>query len=575
MLGRLLERLRGRSPRVDPVAELARADRLETEGRLSEATAAYRRALAAAPAHLSKRAVGWNNLGWVLQRRSLLEEAAEAYSRALSIDPALVVARNNLGTVHRLRGDLDAALVEYARANRDKPDDPVTHMNLGTVLLKQGEATLALEHLRLAAQRAPKNDEIQRALMLALNCLPGLDHDAAFAIYRHWGERCAARVGPARGLPSRDRDPARRLRIGYLSPDFRAHAVAGFFEPALEHHDRAAVDVFCYDNSPASDAVTERLKRGNITWRDIRGRGDEAVAGLIAEDRIDVLVDLAGHTSGHRLEVFARRAAPVQASLLGYLNTTGLATMDWRISDAVCDPPGDADRWHIEKLWRLEGSFWCWRLPTDAPEVSPLPARSGGAITFGSFNNFTKLNRELTQCWAAILRALPGSRLLVAGAPAGGTRERFVARFTDAGIDAERLELVERLPVDAFRRLHHRVDVALDTFPYSGGATTCESLWMGVPVLTLAGRMGFERSATGLLTLAGLEDWIARDREDYVARAIAAAGDSVRLAALRAGMRDRLRASPLADEPAFARRLEAAYRGMWRAWCASPDSRLS
>lgn len=575
MLGRLLERLRGRSPSIDPAAEIARADRLEAGGRLTEAAAVYRRALAAAPAHLSGRAAGWNNLGWVLQRQSLLEEAAEAYARALSIDPALVVARNNLGTIYRLRGDLDAALVEYARANRDQPDDPVTHLNLGTVLLKQGEATLALEHLRLAAQRAPKNGEIQRALVLALNCLPGLDHDAAFAIYRRWGERCTARVGPPRRFPAHDRNPARRLRIGYVSPDFRTHAVAGFFEPALEHHDRAIVEVFCYDNSPTSDAVTERLKRGNTTWRDIRGQGDETVVGLIAEDRIDVLVDLAGHTIGHRLEVFARRAAPVQASLLGYLNTTGLAAMDWRISDAVCDPPGDTDRWHIEKLWRLEGSFWCWRPPTDAPQVSPLPAASGGAITFGSFNNFTKLNRELTQSWAAVLRALPDSRLLVAAAPAGGTRERFVARFTDAGIDAARLELVERLPEDAFRRLHHRVDVALDAFPYSGGATTCESLWMGVPVLTLAGRMGFERSATGLLTLAGLEDWIARDREDYVALAVAAARDFERLAALRAGMRDRLRASPLADGPNFARRLEAAYRGMWRAWCASSESRSS
>jgi predicted O-linked N-acetylglucosamine transferase (SPINDLY family) len=565
MLIRLLEgvlrRPRPVSGRIESI--LGRADALESAGKLGEAESAYREALALDPGN----AVGWNNLGWVLQCQDRPEAALEAYHAALSLEPELLVARNNAGTIHRLRGELDAARAEYEIAYRAAPRDATTRINLGTLLLKQGEAELALAHFREAVALAPQMEEAMRALLLALNFLPGVDPAEAFAYYRVWGERTAARV--RRRHPHGGREPERRLRIGYVSPDFRAHAMSNFIEPLLAHHDPSAVEVFCYDNSQAHDAVTARLRSYGTAWREIRGVDDDAVADLVERDRIDILVDLAGHTVGERLDMIARHPAPVQVSFLGYLNTTGLGALDYRVTDSWADPPGIADRYHVERLWRLPGSSLCFRPPDKAPELTSLPAMQAGRVTFGSFNNFTKLNHSVTDAWIALLEACAGSRLLLTGAPEGEARARFAARFAARGIDASRIEFIGRLPLPAFRELHSRVDIALDPFPYAGGATTCESMWMGVPVVTLAGAFGFARTGVSLLQAIGLESLVAEDVDEYVAVAARLATDLPGLQQLRQSLRERVRQSELCDGEHFCKRLEAAYRGMWSAHSGS------
>jgi predicted O-linked N-acetylglucosamine transferase (SPINDLY family) len=563
MLIRLLEGvLRRPRPASDRITSiLQRADALESAGKLSEAEAVYREALALDPGN----AVGWNNLGWVLQGQERPEAALEAYHAALSLEPGLLIARNNAGTIHRLRGEFDAARAEYETAYRAAPGDALTRINLGTLLLKQGEAESALAHFRDAVALAPQMEEALRALLLALNFLPGVDPAEAFAYYRAWGERCTARV--RRRQPQRDWLPERRLRVGYVSPDFRSHAMSNFIEPLLAHHDPAAVEVFCYDNSQAHDTVTARLQGYGANWRAIRGVDDDTVADLVERDRIDILVDLAGHTVGERLDMIARHPAPVQVSFLGYLNTAGLGALDYRVTDSWADPPGTADRYHVERLWRLPGSSLCFRPPDNAPEVAPLPALESGHVTFGSFNNFTKLNHSVTDAWIALLETCAGSRLLLTGAPEGEARAGFAARFAARGIDASRVEFTGRLPLQAFRELHGRVDIALDPFPYAGGATTCESMWMGVPVVTLAGAFGFARTGISLLQGIGLESLVAEDVDEYVEIAARLAADLPSLAQLRQSLRERVRQSQLCDGVRFCKKLEAAYRGMWRERC--------
>jgi len=568
VLIRLIERALRRRDSTSGAGALAlqRADQFEAAGTLDQAVEAYREALALDPGN----AVGWNNLGWTLQRLERLEEALDTYQQALALDPGLVIARNNVGTIHRLLGNLDAAFAEYLTALGDAPHDAVTQINLGTVLLKQGDAERALVYFRGAVAMMPQLEEAHRALLLAMNYLPGVDPAEAFAYCRTWGIRCAARV--QRRQPRRDTDPRRRLRVGYVSPDFRIHAMAPFIEQMLANHNAGSVEVFCYDNSPAKDAVSARMQGYPALWRDIRGVDDDTAAGLVEQDHIDILVDLAGHTVGGRLELFARRPAPVQISLLGYLNTTGLDAMDYRISDVTTDPPGIAERYHVERMLRLPGSFWCFRPPDDAPDVTPSPMAASGHVTFGSFNNFAKLNHAVTDAWSGILHRCPGARLLVVAAPEGEARARFLERFAAHGIDTARIELLGRLRLSEFRALHARVDIALDPFPYSGGATTCESLWMGVPVVSLAGIFGFARSGASLLNALDLEELVAEDAGEYVECATRLGADHSRLGDLRRSLRQRMRGSELTDGARFVAKLELAYRSAWHDWCGVPHS---
>jgi protein O-GlcNAc transferase len=339
-----------------------------------------------------------------------------------------------------------------------------------------------------------------------------------------------------------------------------------FLMPLLERHDRSSHEIYCYAISDASDGVTKQIVERCDVWRGVHSMPRLEIARLIHSDEIDVLVDLAGHSSIPSFNIFARAPAPVQAAWLGYLCTTGLTRIQYRISDAYADPPA-SDRLHTETLVRLPRAQWCYRPFASVEPAAQPPCVRNGFITFGSFNYAAKLSRSARRLWAQILKRVPGSRLLAAGVPEGPARETILRDFAGDGVDAGRVSFEPRTSLESYLARIGDVDIALDPMPYSGGTTTCDCLWMGVPVLTLPGDRPVSRSAGSILTAVGLADWIAASPEDYVRRAAEAAASPETLVRLRGELRGRMRASPLMDEAGFARDMEAAYRRMWRAWC--------
>jgi predicted O-linked N-acetylglucosamine transferase (SPINDLY family) len=377
---------------------------------------------------------------------------------------------------------------------------------------------------------------------------------------------------PAPAPHANARDLERPLRVGYVSADFCAHPVGYFILPVLAAHDRARVAVHCFSGRLVEDDVSARLRGHAAAWRSTVGVDDAALAAQIRADGIDILVDLGGHTAGNRLGAFARKPAPIQVTWLGYPATTGLRAIDYRLSDAFADP-ADADRQSVEALVRLPGGFHCY-VPADAaPDVAPAPARAQGVVTFGSFNNLSKVNARVIAAWGRVLAAVAGSRLLVKARPLADpdTRARYQALFAQAGVAPERVSLIATATSWRDHMAQYgQVDIALDTFPYNGTTTTCDALWMGVPVITLRGDRHAGRVGVSLLSHVGLPELIADTLDDYVAKAAALAGDLDRLAALRTGLRPRLVAAPIGDPQRFTRALEDAYREMWRRWCAPP-----
>lgn len=571
----------------------------EDLGRPQDAAGAYRKALDLDPNH----AKAANNLGCLQEATGDLKAAAQSYDRALRADPRLANALYNRGNLAKLRGEFAAAEADLRRALALEPHHAEWHSSLSEVCLRQWRldeaeaeqrAALALEpesarahfglgnalmmlgrvgeaeaSLRRAVDLQPDFAEAHGNLLLCLHYHKGDDPQALFAEHLDWAKRHAEGLASAAGHAAIDRTPGRRLNVGYLSPNFHRHSVASFFEPLLAAHDRAGFRVFCYSSLDHPDEVTARLKAMSDEWRDIRGVFGDAAARLIREDRIDILVDLAGHTGGGRPLVFARKPAPVQIAWLGYPDTSGLREMDYRLTDAVADPEGEADSRHTEKLLRLPRGFLCFSPDPGSPAPGDLPARSSGRVTFGCFNNLAKVSPELVALWARLLAAVPASRLLLKahGFAADSARRRILAQFAAGGIGAERLALhgPEDSAADHLAR-YREVDISLDTWPYNGTTTTCEALWMGVPVVTLAGRTHVSRVGASLLGSVGLADLVASNPEDYVATAAGLAADLPRLEGLRKGMRERLRASPLLDAAGFARGVEAAYRKAWQQW---------
>jgi predicted O-linked N-acetylglucosamine transferase (SPINDLY family) len=370
--------------------------------------------------------------------------------------------------------------------------------------------------------------------------------------------RCAVRV--------RENHPERRLRIGYVSPDLHRHPVSYFFEPLLAAHDKTRFDVFCYANHPScySDDVTQRLQSLSGHWRSVLGRSDQELARIIHDDGIDILVDLAGHTYGNRLRAFTYRPAPVQATYLGFFAATGLEAMDYWVSDEVLHPL-DTQEQAVEQIYRLPRCWVCYLPPAGAPDVSPPPSRDV-QVTFGSFNNLTKLSPEVIETWSQLLRQLEGSQLLVMDKPLGeiGTRQRLLEQFGGHGITADRLTLRSGAPFEQYLATYAEVDIALDPFPRTGGTTTAEALWMGVPVITLAGQRYVERISTSKLTAVGLQDLVASSREEYIRIALLLARNPSRRAELRGNLRDRMAKSPLCDAAGLANAMESAYESMWQ-----------
>jgi predicted O-linked N-acetylglucosamine transferase (SPINDLY family) len=540
-------------------------DALKEKGQFDQAIAAHQRAIGLKPDY----AEAHYNLGITLQAAGRLGEAIAAYMRALEIRSDYTKAHNNLGSALARVGQFDAAIATLRQAIGLKPDFAKAHNNLGNALRDTGQFDEAIAAYRRAIGLKPDFAEAHRNLIFMMNYLPGCDAKLTYEEHCRWSQQHAEPLKKFLQPHANERDPDRRLRIGYVSGDFQRHSVGYFLPALLEHHDRQFGDVFCYCNLQVFDDFTNRMKRACGHWQNIFGLSDQETASLIRSDAIDILVDLSGHTAGNRLAVFALKPAPVQVTYLGYPNTTGMTAMDYRLTDALADPPGMNDELNVEILWRLPGCAWCYDPVEAAPDVQ---VRGNGPVTFGCFNAFAKINEPLAAIWAQLLERVAGSRLLLksAGAGAASAQRLLAEQFAKYGIFGERIEMRGWLADPrGHLSLYGQLDIALDTYPYNGTTTTCEALWMGVPVVSLAGKTHISRVGVSLLHNVGLPELIAQSPEKYVQIAADLAGDLPRLAELRRTMRDRMKASPLMDAPRFARNIESAYRQMWRNWCES------
>jgi len=501
------------------------------------------------------------------------DDALRCYQGAVRADPNHAGAYNNIATILRDRGDLACALDHLHRATELAPDLAEAHSNLGRTLLAQGHHEEAEAAFLRAWELDPSNAALHSNYLAALPY--GGRHDPAeiLALHRQWAARHAD-VRPLLHAPAVG-DPDRRLRIGYVSPDFRRHAVATFLEPIVTAHDRSRVEVFCYSNVQVPDPVTARFAGLADGWREISHLNDDAAATLVRQDAIDVLVDLTGHVARNRLKLFARRPARVQVTYLGYYATTGLATIDYRLTDAWVDPPG-AEAHYTEVPYRLPEGWLCFQPPDDAPPVSELPCIDAGHVTFGSFNSLAKITPQVIDRWSAVLTGVPGSRMVMKdlalrdAATCDQVRERFATR----GVAPQRLDLIGWTQTRASHlALYQGIDLCLDTFPYAGGTTTCEALWMGLPVVTVAGDCYVSRFGVSILSQVGLGELIAPDLEEFVTTAIALAHDPQRLAEMRRQCRPRMADSSLCQPEAFVRQLEEAYRRMYWPVAACAGSR--
>jgi predicted O-linked N-acetylglucosamine transferase (SPINDLY family) len=529
----------------------------QIQGKAAEAIAALRRSLQLRP----NRPEAHNHLGVTLAAQGDIDGAADCFREAIRLQPNQAEPHYNLALALEKQYRLDEAVVHDQQALRLQPAHADALNNLGNIWKEMGLLDDAIACYRRALAVQPNHLGAHSNLLLTLHYHPASDPDALFAEHRAWAQRHARPLQASIQPHSVDRDPTRRLRIGYLSPDFRDHVVGHLIEPILAAHDRSRFEITCYANVRRPDDRTRRMQSNACRWRSIVDFTDEQAAQLIRRDGIDILVDLAGHTSKNRILIFARKPAPVQVTYYGYADTTGLPTMDYRLTDAVAEPPGMTERYNTEELIRLPEIAWIYPPPTLAEANTP-PAERTGPITFGSLNNLCKVTADAIALWSQILAAVPGTRLLML-TPGGRTDQRLVADFARHGIDERRLILVGKRARPEYFRLFQEVDVCLDTFPYSGCNTTCDALWMGVPVVTLSGRTFVHRQSVTILTHLGLEDFIAETPEDYREIAARLANDRARLTALRSGLRERMRGATLTDAPRFTRQLEDAFRRMW------------
>ncbi len=532
-------------------------------GRLQKAEHDYREALA----FDEQEPLVLNMLGVVMHQCGRNPQALEFLQKSLSAKPT-ADAYANLGNIYKFTGQLGEAVNAYEKAIALDPNSFAAHANLGGALERLSLHAEALKSYNRAISLDPRNSAIHSNALALLNHMESADREEIFEQHLRWATAHTLGAPPI-GVNRNTREPQRILRVGYVSADFRCHSAANFIEPILTAHDRKKVQVYCYSNVLMPDAISKRIAALPLTFRPIYGLSDEQAAKLIHGDVIDILVDLSGHGSGGRLPMFARRPAPIQMSYLGYPNTTGMKAIDYRITDAISDPPNDADKYYTEKLLRLPSSAWCFQPPVDAPPVAGLPALEHGHITFGSFNNFAKITPAVLEVWAKVLAAVPKSRLLLKADAfsLGSVQERILAVFATQNIAPERIEFSPAgLEYKAHLALYGRVDVALDPFPCNGAATTLEALFMGVPVLTLKGKSHAGRVGMSLLAQINMPEWIANSTKGYVRRSYLFTRDLQELVALRAQLRFQLLNCGITDAPTFVAHLESAYRAAWQAW---------
>lgn len=508
-----------------------------------------------------------HELGIIASALGQHNAAEQSFRRALGLQPDFVEALASYAALLTHLGRLDEAENNYVRALELRPDFAPAAYNFGRLLHAEGRVAEATVHYRRAFIASPGFVDAHSNYIYWLNFDSAISPRAVFNAHVEWAQVHAEPLRSLIPIHRNESNPDRLLRIGYVSPNFVAHAAAYFFESTVASHDPSKVQIFGYSDVVRGDDHTERIKRHCSYWRDCAQLDDTRLAALIQEDKIDILVDLSGHTRGNRLAVFARKPAPVQITWNGYANTTGMSAMDYRISDYLADPPGLTEHLHTETLLRMPEAYMVFSRPLASPTVGPLPAARSGTITFGSFNAISKITPVVVETWSRILKANLSSRLLIAAVPSQSARVRICGMFGECGIDPTRLTLHGPVQRPDFLALHHEADIALDPFPFNGTTTTCDSLWMGLPVITLAGASHVSRVGLSMLTNIGLPELIASSTDEYVTIATDLANHPNRLQEMRASLRQRMLASPVMDAPRFTKNLESAYRQVWHAWC--------
>ncbi len=495
-----------------------------------------------------------------------LDKAEEWCKKIVELTPD-PMAYNWLGILCHRTGRTSEAVQYLQKTVELAPEDEYAWTDLAAFLLQSGDTQKGFELLRKAVDKAPNNSRIHTSLLFYMHSFPDLDQQAIFEEHKRWGQRHAP-ISMAGTSHDNTVEPERKLRIGYISPDFKKHVVARRFEPLLDKHNRDVVEVYGYGNIDRPDPTTSRLQKKFDCYRNIWNVSDKAVARIIERDKIDILVDLAGHTHNNRLLVLARKPAPVQVTYLGYANTTGMEAVDYLLTDCLTIPP-KLQKFYTEQLAYLPGGLACYTPPENAPVVTPLPAAKKGHVTFGAFTDNRRFNRPLLEVWAEILKLTPNARLLLGfnGGNDEKIQEHYLSQFEECGVCRERIKISGWKAPSEYIKQYNDVDIVFDTFPENGGTSTCEALWMGVPVISLAGQHQAERVGLSILSRLDMQCFAAATPAEYTAKAVALANKPESLMEMRASMRSRMAESPLCDKERFARDVEAAYREMWHKWC--------
>ena len=540
-------------------------------GRFDEAIASFQKGLQLRPT----MAEAYTNMGIAYQEMNKPQESVACYQKAIEIRPDdYADPYNNIGYILQRLGKLTEAIRFLQKGLTINHDCSGIYHNLGNVFKDMGEFEQAIAHYRKALDIDPHFVTVHSNILVAMNYNPKSDPAGMYQAAKNWWQKQCASI-TNQFSHQNPPTPEKRLKIGYVSPDFFVHSVSFFFVSLLKAHNHDRFEIYCYSDVKNPDTMTDRLNGLSDHWRSILGLSDEAVAEIIYKDQIDILVDLAGHTAYNRLLVFARKPAPIQVSWLGYPNTTGIPVIDYRLCDSITDPEGDADQYYSEKLLRLPNGFLCYSPFEESPEVGVLPMETAGHVIFGSFNNISKTTERVVETWSKILQKVPNAKILLKNIVFSdpGIRKRYLSLFDRYGVSKERIEMVAWTESSQEHlALYNKIDIGLDPFPYNGTTTTFEALWMGVPVIALQGNCHAARVGTSILTHLGLKELVAESEEEYIKTAVGLANNKSRLSGFRKNLRACLQESPLCDAESFARDIESLYQSMWQKWVMKQDS---